>query len=66
MTPEDLVEIESIKRCKYKYARCLDQKLWDESAECFTPDAHAAYSGGAYSFEGRDAIDHFLRRWMGA
>ena len=36
MTPEDLVEIELIKRLKYKYARCLDQKLWDEIAECFT------------------------------
>ena len=56
MTPEDLVEIELIKRCKYKYARCLDQKLWDEISECFTPDAHAAYSGGGYSFEGREAI----------
>ena len=66
MTPEDLVEIELIKRCKYKYARCLDQKLWDEIAECFTPDAHAAYSGGGYSFEGRDAIVDFLTRSMGA
>ena len=46
MTPEDLVEIELIKRLKYKYARCLDQKLWAEIAECFTADAHAAYSGG--------------------
>ena len=36
MTPEDLVEIELIKRLKYKYARCLDQKLWDEIGECFT------------------------------
>jgi len=41
MTPADLVEIELIKRLKYKYARCLDQKLWDEIAECFTADAHA-------------------------
>ena len=66
MTPEDLVEIELIKRCKYKYARCLDQKLWDEIADCFTEDAHAAYSGGGYSFEGREAIVDFLRRSMGA
>ena len=61
MTPDDLVEIELIKRLKYKYARCLDQKLWDEIAECFTADAHAAYSGGGYSFEGRDAILDFLQ-----
>src|SRR5438045_1286679 len=66
MTPDDLVEIELIKRLKYKYARCLDQKLWDEMAECFTADAHAAYSGGGYSFDGRDAIVDFLRNSMGA
>jgi hypothetical protein len=66
MTPDDLVEIELIKRLKYKYARCLDQKLWSEMAECFTVDAHAAYSGGGYSFDGRDAIVDFLTRSMGA
>ncbi|MDQ1521367.1 MAG: hypothetical protein QOI55_2440 [Actinomycetota bacterium] len=65
-TPEDLVEIEAIKRVKYRYARCLDQKLWDDIAECFTADAIAAYSGGAYTFEGRDAIVDFLRRSMGS
>ena len=33
-------------------------------AECFTDDAVAAYSGGKYSYEGRDAILAFLRsRW---
>jgi hypothetical protein len=66
MTPEDLVEIEAIKRLKYRYIRCLDQKLWDDIAGCFTPDAVAAYSGGAYSFDGRDAIVDFLRRSMGS
>ena len=54
MTPEDLVEFEQIKRLKYAYARCLDLKLWDEIAGLFTPDAVAAYSGGGYTFEGRD------------
>ena len=29
MTPEDLVEIELIKRLKYRYLRSIDQKLWD-------------------------------------
>jgi hypothetical protein len=62
----DLVEIEAIKRLKYKYMRCLDQKLWDEMAECFVEDASAAYSGGKYSFEGREAILQFLRESMGA
>ena len=65
MTPEDLVEIEQIKRLKYKYLRCLDQKLWDEMAECFVPEATAAYSGGKYSYDGRDAILEFLVKSMG-
>jgi bile-acid 7alpha-dehydratase len=66
MTPEDLVEHEAIKRLKYKYLRCLDQKLWEEMVECFTADAVAEYSGGKYSYQGRDAILDFLRRSMGA
>lgn len=66
MTPEDLVEIELIKRLKYRYMRCLDQKSWDEMAGCFTEDAVAEYSGGAYAFEGRDAILAFMRTTMGA
>jgi hypothetical protein len=66
MRPEDLVEIEAIKRLKYRYLRCLDQKLWDEIAGCFCEDATAAYSAGKYAFSGRDAIVDFLRRSMGA
>ena len=66
MTPADLVEIELIKRLKYKYMRCLDQKLWDEMATCFTEDAVAAYSGGKYRYEGREAILEFLTTSMGA
>ena len=66
LTPQDLVEHEALKRLKYKYLRCLDQKLWDEMEECFTPDAVAAYSGGKYSYEGRDAILAFLKKSRGA
>jgi len=66
MTPEDLVEIELIKQLKYKYMRCVDQKLWDEIRECFTPDATAAYSGGKYAYDGVDAIVAFLRKGMDA
>ncbi len=66
MTLDDLLEIEQIKRLKYRYLRCLDQKLWDDLAEVFTVDAVAAYSGGAYSFDGRDEIMRFLREAMGA
>jgi len=62
----DLQEIEAIKRLKYKYLRCLDQKRWDELAECFTEDASSAYSSGRYAFQGRDAIMGFLKKAMGA
>ncbi len=53
-------DLEAIKRLKYRYLRCLDLKLWDELAGCLTEDARSAYSGGKYSFEGRDKIMEFL------
>ena len=66
MTPDDLVELELIKRVKYRYMRAIDQKRWDDLAEVFTDDAVAEYSGGKYSYQGRDAIIAFLRTNMGA
>ena len=66
LSVDDLIAIEEIKRLKYKYVRCLDQKRWDEIAECFVPDATASYGGGAWAFEGRDAILEFLRSSMGS
>ena len=65
LTPDDLVEIELIKRVKYAYFRNLDLKQWDEIRELFTEDASASYGGGAYAFEGRDAIVAFFRKAMG-
>ena len=56
----DLQEIEAIKRLKYRYMRCIDQKLWSELEQCFAEDASASYSGGKYAFSGRDAIMKFL------
>ena len=64
MTPEDLVEIEAIKRLKYRYVRGIDLKEWDELETLFVPDATATYSDGKYSFEGRGAIMAFLRDSM--
>lgn len=66
MDSADLAEIEAIKRLKYRYLRCLDQKLFDDIVDCFTEDATASYGGGAYAFEGRDAIVAFLRDSMGS
>ena len=64
MTPEQLVELELIKRLKYRYVRCLDLKLFDEIGECFIEEATASYGGGAYTYEGRGAILEFLRSSM--
>jgi hypothetical protein len=66
MTPADLVEIELIKRLKYRYMRCLDQKLWDEMAETLADDAVASYSAGKYEFAGKEAILEFFRQSMGS
>ena len=66
MTPEDLVEIEAIKRLKYRYARLLDTKDFDALNELFVKDATASYSGGQLSYEGRDAIVGFLRTALGS
>lgn len=65
-TVDDLLDLEAIKRVKYAYLRCLDQKRWDELAGLFTEDAVASYSGGKYTYEGRDEIVAFLVRNMGA
>lgn len=64
MDVAELLEIEEIKRLKYKYMRCVDKKLWEEMAEVFVPEATAAYSAGHYSYEGRDAIIAWLREGM--
>lgn len=65
LTIEDLLDIERIKRVKYAYFRCLDQKDWDGLADLFTEDATASYSGGRYSYEGREEIVGFIERNMG-
>jgi hypothetical protein len=61
----DLHEIEALKRLKYRYCRCLDEKRWAELEDCLTEDATSAYGGGRYSFTGRAAILEFLRDALG-
>jgi hypothetical protein len=63
---DELREIEAIKRLKYRYMRCLDQKRWDELAECLTEDVETAYGGGKYAFQGRAAVMRFLEDAMGS
>jgi hypothetical protein len=66
VTPEDLVEVEQIKRLKYRYARLLDTKEFDGLNDCFVEEATASYSGGQLSYDGRDAIIGFLRNALGS
>ncbi len=66
MTPNQLVEIELIKRCKYKYLRLLDQRRIDELREVMTDDCTASYSDGEYCFDGLDDILDFLVGTIGS
>jgi bile-acid 7alpha-dehydratase len=56
-------DVEAIKSLKYKYWRCLDQKLMDELEECFAEDAAADY-GPKIKLSGRSAVMRFLRESM--
>ena len=60
-----LKDVEDIKQLKGKYFRCLDSKLWDELAECFTEDATTSYTDGKYSLSGVEAIIGFLKKSLG-
>jgi hypothetical protein len=65
----DLVEMEKIRRLKYRYLRCVDLKLWDEIGEVFTQDATADYgtpsAGRPLNLTGRGEIVTFLRDSLG-
>lgn len=65
----DLIALEEIRGLKYRYARTLDLKRWDEFAEVFTEDATANYGTKATSepltLEGRDAIVSYMRDALG-
>ena len=62
----ELRDFEAIKRLKYKYFRCLDQKQWDELAQCFTEDAITSYSDGKYQLKGKHQIMEFLKKGLGS
>jgi hypothetical protein len=61
----ELVEIEAIKRLKYRYMRYVDLKLWDEMGTCFTDDASVSYDSGRWSCIGRDEIVKMLAAGLG-
>jgi hypothetical protein len=66
MIPDDLVEIELIRRLKHRYVRFMDTKQWDALALLWAEDATASWGGGAFSYEGRDAIMGFLTGRLGS
>lgn len=61
--------LEEIRRVKYRYLRCVDQKRWDEFAGTLTADATANYGtpamGEPLNLAGRDAITAFMRVNLG-
>jgi hypothetical protein len=65
----DLGTLEEIRQLKYRYLRCVDQKLWDEMADVFTPDATVDYGTRVYGkplkLNGRDEILAFFRAKLG-
>src|SRR5579859_7053844 len=65
----DLAAGEDIRQLKYRYLRCVDQKLWDELADVFTPAATVDYGTRVYGkplkLAGRDEIIAFFRKNLG-
>jgi hypothetical protein len=65
----DLVTLEEIRQLKYRYLRCVDQKLWDEIADVFTSGATVDYGTRVYGkplkLAGRDEIVGFFRAKLG-
>jgi hypothetical protein len=62
---EVLLELEAIKRLKYRYMRAIDTKDWDGIRATLTPDCISAYDRGKFAFEGADAIVDFLETTLG-
>ena len=61
-----LVEIEAIKQLKARYQRAVDTKDWALMESVLAPDARCVYSGGKYSFDGREAVLKFLSDGLGS
>lgn len=65
MTPETLVDIHEITELKYRYARTLDNKLWDEFADTLTEDVEATYGtavhGAPLEFTSRTGVVDYMR-----
>ena len=56
-----LLDIEEIKKLKYRYMRHMMLGDIDAMAELFTDNVKAEYTDGQYSFAGKKALVDFLR-----
>ena len=54
-----LEDVAAIKELKYRYWRCIRNKLWDETAKCFSEDGSVDFPGT--SAQGREAIAKVYR-----
>ncbi|MBE0556332.1 MAG: nuclear transport factor 2 family protein, partial [Proteobacteria bacterium] len=61
-----LEDLESIRKMKHKYFRCIDRALWDELVDdCFTREAVADF--GEYGIvQGREKLREFYRDKVGS
>jgi len=59
-----MMDIEAIKKLKYRFYRCLDNRLWDEITECLAGNVTASFYGGKFKFEGVDALIQFLKEGL--
>ncbi len=62
MTADDLVEMELIKRVKYRYLRAMDTGDFELMATLFTPEVTARFVGGSYdvTVEGKAKLLEYL------
>jgi ketosteroid isomerase-like protein len=56
--------VHDIEQLKFRYARALDLKDWDEFAATLTEDVTASY-GDKLTFTGRDEVVGFMRNSLG-
>jgi SnoaL-like domain len=62
MTGDDLVEMEQVKRVKYRYLRAMDTGDFELLGTLFTEDVTARFVGGSYdvTVEGRAKLLEYL------
>jgi bile-acid 7alpha-dehydratase len=55
-----LADMEAIRRLRYRYWRCVRERLWDDLIDCYAKDAVADFGNGL-EFQGKEAIAKFYR-----